>query len=385
MKLADLRKLIIILCFSLTVNLSFTQTGRPAFYHYKIDLKADKVDFFELVEAIEIIRLEETETSLISNAENYAKHPDGFVIADNKSHTIHVFNHDGDLVNSFNKNGWGPEEYQHLDVPWVRDGHIELFDWATRKFLKYTIKGELVESKTLGFPYRLVHAHPYRNGYLISRVSASTKDQDTISGPSVLFFDDQLQIKKGVFPYGKLNPDPIGYGGYYMYEDNELLVKKKGFDSLFRVVDYEMVPYMKFDFGKEWTWSDPKTMANWETAAEAVFNGKKVSEIIVEVGDELIDVSYFTGLMRNAPRGFVNRKTGRFYRYDLRMNRKERFDLTPIEWQGDLLLHHLSSYQLEQFVERLEDKPVKIRGGHSIREIMESENPVLVYVKFNPL
>lgn len=360
------------------------QSGKEEFHHYKIDLKSEKVDYFDLIESVEICRIEETESSLISSAQLYFKTPDGFGIADNKSHMIHVFDENGDVVSSFSANGWGPKEYQHLAMPWVKDGHLEIFDWATRKLIKYTFEGEFLESITVHFPFRVLHTYPYKDGYMMSRVPAGMAP-DTTAGHSILFLNERLEILEGAFPYEKSHPFPMGLGGYYMKEGAELLHKKMVSDSLFRVVDYKMIPFMKFDFGKEWTWSKPGTMLNLDNAAEEAFSGRSVFEMIVKVGEELIDIAYYKGLSRNPDRGYINRKTGRFFRYDLRMNRKEKFKLIPIEWQGGLLLHSLDSDQLERFIEKLDDKPFKVRGGYSIEDIMESENPVLVFIRFKSL
>ncbi|NVK85218.1 MAG: 6-bladed beta-propeller [Cytophagia bacterium] len=159
----------IILLFLLTIGLN-AQTA-PKFEHFKIDLNAPKINFFDAIEHVEIIRLEETDNSLLSSIEWYFKTPNGIAvpIRYQKPFRIALFDKNGNYQNTINRFGEGLNEYLDISSASFINGTIELFSGSSRILQRYTESGKLIETIKTKYDSHIWGGQmiPYEQGYIL--------------------------------------------------------------------------------------------------------------------------------------------------------------------------------------------------------------------------
>jgi len=350
------------------------------FEHYKIDIRSKRVNFFETIEHIEFIRLEETEKSLLPEFSMALNTTAGIAIPDSESNKVYLFDKNGNYKNSIDRFGQGPDEYKSISSIWFRKGFIELYSGLSRILQRYTLDGKYVESIKAQYPEDIRGGTmvPFEDGYLFQALDRSVLKR---TENNLFFVDDSLKM---IFVTGSANnnnPFPINLGKRFAFLNGELIYKKILTDSVFLIENKKLKPFMKFDFGDEWAWNDPISRANIKNASKTVIKGSKVYEVLPDIGEKYIVLTYYYEL-RKTGMGFVNRETGKFSRFDLRKKDKENYDIKFLQWENDRLGSSIQAYDFEEFVENLHEDQFTIRGGFRLEDILSSENPVLMKIKF---
>lgn len=75
--------------------------------------------------------------------------PEGLYVYDYGAESIHRFDEDYQLIQSFGKQGSGPEEFQYLASLWVFDEEITAYDPRNAKLISYSFEGEFIKEKSL--------------------------------------------------------------------------------------------------------------------------------------------------------------------------------------------------------------------------------------------
>ena len=78
----------------------------------------------------------------------------------------------------------------------------------------------------------------------------------------------------------------------------------------------------------------------------------------------------------------IDRETGNFTRFDTRKKNKEEYDIRFHEWEGNRLVGFIAAYDFEEFMENLNEGQWTVKGGFDLEGIFESENPILIKIKF---
>lgn len=100
----------------------------------------------DIVDNIEIIKLEETDNSLLSTISRIEKVDSVFVVWDNLT-GIHCFNLNGKYLNSISKKGEAGNEYMKINCFLVDStGTIVIFDDVMNKMLKFKLDGTFISS-----------------------------------------------------------------------------------------------------------------------------------------------------------------------------------------------------------------------------------------------
>jgi len=351
------------------------------FEHYKIDIHSKRVNFFETIEHIEIIRLEETAKSLLPAVWWYLKTPNGIAIPVKKNNKVYLFDDNGDYKSSISNFGLGPDEYDNIGNVWFKDGQFELFTGRSRKLQFYTETGNYLKTIRAGFGKELWGGTmvPYGQGYLFQALDPSPKSK---ADYSLIFTDSQLNITSRAMPAKNPRLFGVNLGKRFGVSGNNLLYKKMLTDSVYYIDNNrKLFPAFKFDFGENWAWSDPRSNTSLKNAMNVVVHGDKVYEVLPDIGEKYIVLTYYYEL-RKTGMGFVNRETGKFSRFDLRKKDKENYDIKFLQWEKDRLVTSIQAYDFEEFVENLHDDQFIIRGGFRLEDILSSENPVLMKIKF---
>lgn len=370
---------LVITCYALTMQ----GQEYKDFRYINIDVNATKVDFFESIESVEFVRLEETDNSLLERVYHYLPVPGGFAIPQKGSKKVFVFSETGEYRSVIDRFGQGPEEHSGFCCYWEEDGGVALFGRMMKVHI-YDLEGNHMGTKKLSFKGagEAQAGYPYQDGYIVTTSGKLQQDFSLdVAGHHVVFFDNKLQIKFVRIPVKEVHPFPFGLSKELIHHGDDIYYKKVLRDSVYKVVGDDLEPFMRFDFGDLWSWNDPNTKYSMSTA----FQEKKREDMIYEFeplfGKEKVFITYYYTLKKYY-RGYVDIGSGKFYPFNLRKADREEFKIIPIDWFGDRLLFSVDTYELEEFVQRLGKEKYSIKGNVALDEILQSENPVLAWVTF---
>lgn len=358
----------------------------PKFQHFEIDIDAPRTDFFEAVEHIEIIRLEETQNSLLGDIDYCFKTSSGFVIPNktsDKRDRLVIFDDQGNYINEINRSGLGPEEYRNISAAWFKNESIELFSGWSRKIQRYSVNGEFIETVEAKYDKKISGwaMSPSQNGYVFHQTG-------TPPGGSELIFTDKLLnlLGKGA-PIDKPHPLPFSQRKVFSSLGKFIFYAKPLRDSIYQIIDGKAYPKFKFDFKDEWLWSNPKYTESPDIAMKAIARESKVFMVLSDIGERYIFLTYLYNDNKAVfeKKGYINRETGNFFRFDLRKKDKKDFSIKFLSWENGRLASSLSAYDFEEFMGNLDKNQWTVKGGFDLEEIFQSENPVLLRIKFKSL
>ncbi|KYG77079.1 6-bladed beta-propeller protein [Roseivirga ehrenbergii] len=358
----------------------------PKLERFEIDIDAPRTNFFDAIDHIEVIRLEENENSLISSWDSYFKTPNGFGVPNKEGtnfyRSIALFDVKGDYKNVISNYGQGPNEYSNISDAWFSKGRIELYSGWSRLLLRYSEDGEHIETLKAGYDKAINGQEmiPYKNGYLFEPRNPSSPNT-VIAYDGFYITDDKLRImSKGAFIN---NPKrvPENIEGNISQLEEAVFYSKPLTDTVYQIIDGKEYPRFKFDFGKQWLWSDPTSNVSMNRDIKVMLKGNKVYKVKPGIGKNYIMVSYNLNPMSQR-KGMINRKSGKFTRFDMRKNNKEDYDINFLEWEDGRLVGFIAAYDFEEFMDNLDNDQWTVNGGFDLEEIFQSENPVLLKIKF---
>ncbi|WP_157716208.1 6-bladed beta-propeller, partial [Roseivirga echinicomitans] len=303
---------------------------------FEIDIDAPRTGFFAAIEHIEIIRLEETENSLLSSVWKYFKTPSGMGSVNEKS--VVLFDDEGNYKNAISNYGRGPKEYTSIGSVQFNNGAIELFSGGSRLINRYTEEGGYIETIKGKYSKEIWagSAIPYKSGYILQHIYPGTPN-NPIPFHVLLFTDGQLNIV-GEGGYTKnLNTLPLNLGKHFSTYEDHIYFKKILNDSVYQIINGKEYPKFRFDFGKDWAWSDPKNTSTHQIEVKVTVEGDKVIDVLSDVGSKYIMLTYYIST-QNEQKGYINRETGKFTRFDMRKKDKEKYKLKFIKWEDDRLV-----------------------------------------------
>ncbi len=356
----------------------------PKFERFEIDIDAPRTDFFAAIEHIEIIRLEETQNSLVPSLRWYFKTPNGFGVPIKKDtpYSIALFDVNGNYKNVINNYGRGPKEFRNISDVWFNNGKIELFSGWSRKLHRYSETGEYIETIKAGYNETINGGEmmPYKGGYIFEQINPSSY-YTPINYYGVHFTDKKLNtMGKDAF-INDPKRFPANGEGHLSQLDQAVFYRKPHTDTVYQVIDAKVYPRFKFDFGEQWLWSDPKSNKSMNRDIKVMLEGKTPYDVLPYIGQNYIVIGYRLDT-KPERKGIIDRGTGKFSRFDMRKEDKEDYDMKFLEWEGDRLVGFIAAYDFEEFVNNLDDNQWTVKGGFAVEEIFESENPVLLKIKF---
>ncbi|WP_422356298.1 6-bladed beta-propeller [Roseivirga pacifica] len=373
------KTLFIILALSICKNINAQENN---FQHYEIDIHGKRHDFFEFVEHVEIIPLEETEQSLLSRVEAYFPTPNGIGIIDRKNNQVQLFNKAGKYLNTINRLGEDPEEYRNLGSSvWVENNQIKLFSSLSRSVLTFNLQGTYLKTTPVNYPEEIWGGSltPYNDGYVVQMLDRSKVKR---SSYELMFLDENFKDLSFASPRPNPHPFPVNMGNRFSYINQQLIWKKRLSDSIFVMKENQPIPMMRFDFGEDWTWSNPNARSKMKLAFHEIWREQaKVWEVLSKVNEQYVLTTYKYTVTKD-DKGLIDRKSGKFYRLDARKEDGENFNLYFLEWENDRLTTSLQAYDIEEFLENLDDNQYTIAGGLKHEDFAFSENPVLLRIKF---
>ena len=111
--------------------------------------EVDKLNLSDAAERVEIVKLETTRQSLISDIEHIQVTKDDIWVYHLKDARVYRFDHNGKFLNKVGKIGNGPEEYIRMAFFWVDDHAREVYILTTLSGVKvYDYEGNFIRVQT---------------------------------------------------------------------------------------------------------------------------------------------------------------------------------------------------------------------------------------------
>lgn len=346
------------------------------FFSYPIDINARSVRFIDQVESLEVLGFEESNESLMKSEVEVFMYEEGYIVIDKNLGTVFLFNKDGTYKSKFNRKGQGPEEYPYLYKNQYRDGFIETYVENTEKLMTYDLKGNFI--KSLKLPYPAAHVLHFNDGYLLGMGNQIGYDSIT---HDVIFTDKQMKPYAFALPFDKPNGVPITapYNEFRLYRD-KVLFNPFWTDSVYQIKENKVSPFIHFDFGKDWLWDEVPLSREFNTT---IIEGKsKVWGYTWVMGQDRIEMTYMTSFERPPGLGYVNRRTKEFLNYKYDWSVRNQMPFTPLRFEDDKLLAIFTVDELGLVIDELGLEHVSSKGFLSEEQVLESENPILVWIKF---
>ncbi|OEK05458.1 6-bladed beta-propeller [Roseivirga misakiensis] len=339
---------------------------------FKIDLKEEKTRFVDLIESVEITRLEETEESLLRSVGQIMFHEDKMVIPDNDG-TIYIYSNRGDFLSKFNHKGEGPEEYISLTDLWLENGILNIHSRG-KSITRYDLEGSFLSRDRL--TERAGHIYPFLDGHIMDMTMAYTQDSLKYS---LVTIDEEMQLDKTFLPfqthpgfriYLPLNSFfPLGDDLFYMPVTN---------NTVYKITPDEVIPFILYDFGEDWFFQ-PGVELNSDYYEDANRN-QQAWFVINTLGPNYIYL-YTTLGPRMDYSFFIDKETKQSVSIKSRTTNDDQLDIAAIGWEGDEFLFTLRSTQFKDLVDQLNEEQYSFTEGSSLEEIESSENPVLLRMK----
>lgn len=343
---------------------------------YKMDLKAKSVDFLSQVESISVFGFEETEHSLLNPSSLFFNYEDGVLVVNEGSGTVYVFDVEGSYVKKFNRKGNGPEEYRSMHNTVYRDGLIEIYDVTGQKIMQYSLDGGFLSA--LRLPYKATHAI-FNDGHYLLSIGHVLKGDTT--SYKIALMDLEGKEYARALPFDTPPPFPaLTDANDFRMAGNKLLFSTALLtDSIWQVDGTDVKPFIRFDFGEDWFWTEE--MYADGNAMSAVSGANKVWIYTWVLGPERIEMTYNTDFIEPR-RGYVDRSTGQFYHYKFNAWGGKNPDIRNVRFEGNELLMIMTPDLLEVFMTELGGEKCEITVDISLKDLLASENPLMVNVRF---
>jgi hypothetical protein len=106
-------------------------TDLDVFKVYELDTAGQKVRFADMIESVELMRLEETDASLLSFITELVETDDHYLLTSGRGGDLFFYSKEGKYEFKINREGEGPEEYLNIEDKWVSDD--TLFVYSNRQ------------------------------------------------------------------------------------------------------------------------------------------------------------------------------------------------------------------------------------------------------------
>ncbi len=343
------------------------------FRSYRIEMDMLKIKLADLIDTIEMMRLEETGSSIIGRVSRLEEFVDGYILT-SKGKGVLFFNKAGDFISRFDHDGLGPGEYVDIYDYWLEGDTIAIFSRGAQRIIRYDFDGNYISSIKL--PYYSQHVYPLEEGYVYDLNFGTVRDS---LKHRVYIGNVEHTFQKAFLPFDI--PPKMKYFSQFPslkeYGTDATYLGPMS-DTVYHVSHKEIKPLVHFDFGEKWYWTEKGKM---NPKQYMMHKGEKVDNIDAEFGESYIWLSARL-IATNTQPFLINRTNDSIISIDLRNSSDGRHSIFPLKWSGDKLLGSIQSNDLVVLYHELGKSRFKLRQGTTLEEIESSENPVLVWVKF---
>ncbi|MFT6871688.1 MAG: hypothetical protein ACJAVN_000690 [Roseivirga sp.] len=345
------------------------------FSTYSLDVESSPTSFFDLIESVEILRLEETKKSLLSNFYSIERLGNDFVFGVPKRGEVSIFDEFGNFKRSLSIEGSGPKEVSLMLNTWVEGDTIAVFDAVSLRIQKYDSEGNYLATRRV--PPRSPEI-AYWNGRYYLDASSGIQDNGDVFG--VRIFDKNMQLVGNAIPFAARKPFGVFWRSPFIPYNDELTYHDTIRDTVYVTDKDTFRPLLSIDYGAQWAWRDQSLLLDFGKA-NAMFSRRGfVNRFQAIVSSEHVFVqNYWSGKIQGH---LINRLTGEVQRIKMDKKSKDAFSLVPFRWDGDRLLASLTSTDVAEFIQSTGNENINFREGTTLEAIESSENPALVWIKF---
>ena len=377
------RYFIFLVCVALVSETVFLGQSRQ-FETYEISLKDNQTDMADVINKVEIVGLEETNETLLSFFEFYLPIPDGFILGSKGDKRFYFFDQEGNFRFHIESKEKGVNWFSGFSSAWIKNNRLEFFASSQSKFklFRYDLKGNLIESINLPLDkgIRLGGMRPFNGGYVVNTVENISIEggvEKSAEGHAIVYLADDLSIIQYGHKDNTVPPFPIAIVPRLQVDGTKTLYKEVLNDSIFLITEDDVELFMKFDYGSEWAWNDPMHSENLGIAFSVVERSPYVNDFKTFFNKKYIYVSSIINTMRK--HSLISRGNKNYI--NIRGDMKE-MGFVPISVDDGQLVAFLQTYSLEAFLKDVDAEKIEIRGNKSMSQLLNSENPVLLFLDF---
>lgn len=343
------------------------------FKSYSVDVFKESVPIANYIESVEVIGLEETDSSLVGNPSDVHLVDSHIVFRSGGAGDIFIFTDDGKFKLRINETGEGPREYRSIWNLWTNGSLIEICEFYN-KIVSFDLNGEFVKSNRLEVQGSHYIGH---NDQYFSNVS-SNRTEDSLKY-HVAILDENLQQKDLIIPYPKFKKTGLTWGfNTFTKHKGKLYYQNTFGDTLYHIENNQAEPVASIDFGDDWIWKDESIYENTQAQRDLRSKEDKVLMYFMHLSDELI---YFTTFTRHGV-FLLNRNSGAYQRFYVNKEYGNSANFFPWQWVGDEMIAKIGSLELRGLLSDLDESQFTFAGNNSLEQIESSENPVILKIRF---
>ena len=347
------------------------------FRSYQVDVFSPSSNLFEYIESIEVIGLEETDSSLLEMIRYLEVLDDKILLTSGNNGDFYLFTKEGELIKKINRTGQGPEEYSRIWDIWTNGDLIEVHDNGLSRIVSYDFAGNHVKSQKL--PNLASHAVGYKEEYFLDMVGMlSTRNPESMSRHFVNTFDQDWAFKNSYIPNDQFKKAAIMWGYNSFTRSNGNLYYQSTFEDTVYVYRNGFEPLASIDFGDDWIWNDPEAFEDVNKQRAMMSQDKKVMMFFMNMSDEHI---FFTTIAGHGA-FLLNRQTGDYKRLDLTNKEGYSYLFNVWQWIDDKAVITARSQEVVDFVEGIGEENVTYVGDNTLEKIESSENQAILLVRF---
>lgn len=344
------------------------------FVSYKLAEGVPKLKWSDVIDEMEITRLEETEASLLSYVRDVHTVGEKMVFVSGNESDVFVFSQTGELVTKFNRKGEGPEEYQNIQSLWLEGDTVSIY--SRGMYIKrYSLAGEFISEAKLN--YDPGHALGFEGGYAFDMFFSAVDDSLFYN---VVVQDKQLFDRKLLLPAER-------FTGFNIFTSNSTLAKYKSSflyqrimsDTVYMFADSIMKPMIHFDLDQKWFWKGQDGGSNNGDINE-VFNSELFWNQTTKVSSGFAYVMAWSGT-EGTKKFLVDRRINKIIEVQESVNDEDKYYITVSHWTEDGVFGSMGSLDVANLLNELSEEQWFFTEGTTLQEIESSENPVIVRVK----
>lgn len=338
-----------------------------------MDVNSSKTDLRNLVESVELMRLQETKESLLSKIRSIYRLNEQFIFYNGSD--IYFYNTRGEYLKKINKAGDGPEEYSRITDLWLEGDTLAIYSRGKSSVNKYSLEGDFISSVKL--PFRLGHINTYKKGYVADMNFSPMKDSLMYN---FVVFDKNFEPISLHLPFDPPKVQVLpSLNSVIPYKDGILFFRTNS-DTVYLNKGNEFLPLVHFDFGDHWFWKNKQGREQKDFMEISTSNA--VWEVGMSIGADWIYAKAIIGYS-HWEYFLINRSSGSVVRIEgMPEDPKESSDFVDLGWEDGELLFAVQPTYISKLIGLLSKEQVKFVKGTTQEKIESSENPVLMWVKF---
>lgn len=209
-----------------------------------------EIDYTNLIDSIEVIKLETNGNSLIGSIRKIEFHDDKFYVSTD-TQILLIFGRNGNYINKLSKKGKGPGEYLEMrDFSVDKDGSIKILSFNT--ILTYDLNLKYISQKTInvtshtGREINPIHFLPIGDFTFLYTGSFALKNLLPGNDYALYCINSKNKIVGEYFPL--LSTETSGHQNFYRSNDLINLTNTYGNDTIYQILDDYVVPKVFVNF-----------------------------------------------------------------------------------------------------------------------------------------